>query len=32
MAIPRSANIKIGLLLGAIVIVLGTLFYTQYLV
>ncbi len=32
MAIPRSANIKIGLLVGAVIIVLGTLFYTQALV
>ncbi len=32
MAIPRSANIKIGLLLTAVVIVLGTLYYTQHLV
>ena len=32
MAIPRSANIKIGLLVTAVIIVLGTLFYTQHLV
>ncbi|MBI5215933.1 MAG: HAMP domain-containing histidine kinase [Ignavibacteriae bacterium] len=32
MAIPRSANIKIGLLVTAVVIVLGTLYYTQNIV
>lgn len=32
MASPRSANIKIFLLIVAVVIVIGTLFYTQYIV
>ncbi|TAK65946.1 MAG: HAMP domain-containing histidine kinase [Bacteroidetes bacterium] len=32
MATPRSANIKIGLLVTAVAIVLGTLYYTQSIV